>query len=123
VANLTSSRISANPMRKMRIFQKNAYISIDFGNQDVEVFKMLDESSQPEEIIPNTTLLGSIDLGLKGKKIIFEKPAIPTINAIAEEQRAFIDAILQKSPVAVSAEEAAEALRIAELINEQINQN
>ena len=120
VANLTASRISANPMRKMRIFQQNAYISIDFGKQDVEIFRIMDEDEKSGiDDIP-ATMLGTIEAGLKNKKIIYQKPIIPEINAIAEEQKAFIEAIEEKSPVAVSAEEAAEALRIAELIAEQL---
>ena len=49
VANLTASRISARPMRKMRIFQKDAYISIDFGNQDVEVFRIMGEDESGKD--------------------------------------------------------------------------
>ncbi|WP_315816476.1 hypothetical protein [Paraflavitalea speifideaquila] len=33
VANLTSSRISMKKMRKMRLFQKDAYIGVDFLNK------------------------------------------------------------------------------------------
>ena len=40
VANLTSSRISMKAMRKMRIFQKDAYIGIDFLNKKTEVIKL-----------------------------------------------------------------------------------
>jgi predicted dehydrogenase len=120
VANLTASRISANPMRKLRLFQSNAYISIDFGNQEVEVFRILEEDEIAEGNAIPANMLGTIEAGLKNKKIVFEKPEVPQINAIAEEQRAFIDAIINGSPAAVSAEEAAEALRIAELIAEQI---
>lgn len=120
VANLTASRISANPMRKMRIFQQNAYISIDFGKQDVEIFRIIDENEKFGLNHIPATMLGTIEAGLNNKKIIYHKPIIPEINAIAEEQNAFIRAIQEKSSVAVSAEEAAEALRIAELITEQL---
>ena len=120
VANLTASRISAKPMRKMRIFQKQAYISIDFGNQDVEVFRILgDDDPAAANAIP-ATMLGLLDKALHNKKIVYEKPEVQESNAIAEEQKAFLEAINKKAPVAVSAHEAAEALRIAELINEQI---
>jgi predicted dehydrogenase len=118
VANITASRISANPMRKMRFFQKNAYISVDFGNQVAEVFRLVDEGEPGTGI--SASMLGMIEEGVKGKKIVFEKPEITKINAILEEQKAFIDAITNKSPVAVSAEEATEALRIAEEINDFI---
>ena len=120
VANLTASRISAKPMRKMRIFQKNAYISIDFGNQDVEVFRIKDdgESSTGTEI--PAAMLGTIDSAMDGKSIVYEKPIVVESNAIFEEQKAFINAIQNHGPVAVSAEEAAEALNIAEQINNLI---
>ncbi|TAL68990.1 MAG: Gfo/Idh/MocA family oxidoreductase [Bacteroidetes bacterium] len=120
VANLTASRISANPMRKLRMFQSNAYISIDFGNQEVEVFRLLDVDETAEGNAIPANMLGTLEAGLTNKKIVFEKPLVPEINAIAEEQKSFIEAIINGSPAAVSAEEAAEALRIAELISEQI---
>ncbi len=121
VANLTASRISAKPMRKMRLFQKQAYISIDFGNQDVEVFRILgDDDPAAANAIP-ATMLGLLDEALHNKRIVYEKPEIRQSNAIFDEQEAFVEAINNKTPVAVSAHEAAEALRIAELINEQLN--
>jgi predicted dehydrogenase len=40
VANLTSSRISMKKMRKIRLFQKDAYIGIDFLNKKTEVIRM-----------------------------------------------------------------------------------
>jgi len=120
VANLTASRISASPMRKMRLFQPNAYISIDFGKQDVEVFRLLDENEEPPDSSIPATMLGKLDAGLKNKRIYYEKPPIPQINAIAEEQKAFVEAIISNSPVPVGAEEAANALRIADEINKQI---
>lgn len=120
VANLTASRISANPMRKMRFFQKNAYISIDFAEKNAEVFRLLEEGETPPETGVFATMLGSIETGLKNKNIYFEKPEIPEINAIAEEQKAFVDSVENGAPVAVEAEEAAEALRIAELVSEKI---
>lgn len=119
VANLTASRISAHPMRKMRLFQKNAYISIDFGNQDVEVFRILSEKEDSPFAIP-ATMLGMLDEALHNKKIVYEKPKVIESNAIFEEQKAFIDAIKNGNPVAVTAHEAAEALRLAELITQQI---
>lgn len=119
VVNLTASRISASPMRKMRIFQKNAYISIDFGKPEVEIFRLA-EKIDGESGIP-ATMLGSIDEGLKNKSIFYSKPAIPKLNAIEEEQAAFIKSILNGNPIPVGAEDAAEALKIAEMIESQIN--
>ncbi len=119
VANITASRISAKPMRKMRMFQKNAYISVDFGEQKVEVFRIGEEVENNESGVP-ATMLGSLESGLKNKNILFEQPPVIPQNAIAEEQKAFAEAIINNEPVPVGAAEAAEALRIAEIISEQI---
>src|SRR4029078_3636685 len=43
VANLTSSRISMKKMRKMRLFQKDAYIGIDFLEKKTEIIKLKDD--------------------------------------------------------------------------------
>jgi predicted dehydrogenase len=61
-----------------------------------------------------------MDAGIGNKKIILEKPIVPEINAIAEEQNSFVDSIMNGKPVAVTVEEAAEALRIAEMIMKQM---
>ncbi len=123
VANLTASRITARPLRKMRVFQKNAYFSIDFGKQDVEVYTIYDESNvKGADAIP-AIMLGTIEEGLKNKDIYFEKPPVPQINAIAEEHKAFIDSIINNLPSVVTAESAAEALRVAEEINNLVVEN
>lgn len=120
VANITASRISAHPMRKMRIFQKDAYLSIDFQEQKAEVFKIYDDNESPASGIP-ATMLGSIDTGLKNKNIFFEVPNVVKSNAIAEEQIAFIRAINKIADIQVGAVEAAEALKVAEKIIAIIN--
>jgi hypothetical protein len=120
VANLTASRISANPMRKMRLFQRNSYLSIDFAERNVEIFRLTDEGEEaPQSSVP-ATMLGTLEAGSKNKSIYFQKPPVPETNAIADEQAAFVEAISKGSPVPVGAEEAAEALRIAEEINSMI---
>jgi predicted dehydrogenase len=104
----------------MRLFQQNAYISIDFGLANVEIFRIADINENLGASTIPATMLGTIEAGIHDKKIIYQKPEVPEVNAIYEEQAAFVDAISNNSPVAVSAEEATEALRIAELIIEQL---
>jgi hypothetical protein len=119
IANLTASRISASPMRKLRIFQKNAYFSIDLGNQQVDIFKLLNEEPDPEKY-PLAFNLGSILETNNPKNIIYLKPAIMKLNAIQEEQKSFINSIKNNIQTAVTAKEAAEAVRIAEIITNKI---
>ncbi len=113
VANLTASRISLKNMRKLRFFQKEAYISIDFFTKKVEVVKMKDAPEKPEEF----ALLLQTAEGHK-KQIYFDLPTVKESNAILEELETFADAIeLDKEPV-VPLNHATEALRVAyQIIN------
>lgn len=119
VANLTASRISQKQMRKMRMFQKDAYISIDFAAPAVEVFRLLEDGESATSGVP-ALMLGNIEAGTRKRSIVFEKPEIEQANAIQLEQHSFAEAILKGLPAAVTAREAAEALRIAGLIADMV---
>lgn len=120
IANITASRISANNIRKFRIFQKDAYISIDFGNQKVDLFKIID--GKADESNKSVALnLGSIMDIPSDKHIIYEQPKVRPWNAIQEEQNSFVESILNNKPIAVTAYEAVKAVRIAEIITKRLN--
>jgi predicted dehydrogenase len=119
VANLTASRISQRPMRKMRLFQKDAYISIDFAQPSVELFRISDDGSTVGE---STMLLGAIDLGTKRRNITYQKLPTPELNALAEELAEFAGAIRGSAGTGVTARSGAEALRVAEEIMREIEQ-
>lgn len=120
VANLTASRISQRQMRKMRLFQRDAYISIDFAQPSVEVFRISDGM---EGMGPATMLLGAIEQGTKQRTITFEKLATPEVNALAEELREFSEAIRLGTPPVVTGRQGAEALRVAEEIIGEIERS
>jgi predicted dehydrogenase len=108
VANLTASRISLKNMRKLRFFQKEAYISVDFFTKKVEVVKMKDAPAEPEEF----ALLLQTAEGVK-KQIYFDLPTVEESNAILEELETFADAIENNSEPIVPLSHATDALRIA----------
>ena len=113
VANLTASRISLKNMRKLRFFQKEAYISVDFFTKKVEVVKMKDAPEEPEEF----ALLLQTAEGAK-KQIYFDLPTVEDSNAILEELETFADAIENDSEPIVPLSHATEALRVAyQIIN------
>ncbi len=114
VANLTASRMSVKQMRKIRLFQKNAYISLDLGNTTVDVFRIREENER-DSAVP-AMMLGQIDEGTHKRNIVYEQPEVLSANAILGEQDAFTRAILNGAPIPVTAAEGAEALRIAEEI-------
>ena len=111
VANLTASRISLKNMRKLRFFQKEAYISVDFFTKKVEVVKMKDAPEQPDEF---ALILQNAE-GVK-KQIYFDPPEVSNSNAILEELETFADAIQNNTTPIIPLTHATEALRVAHQI-------
>ncbi len=116
-ANLTASRISLKDMRKMRLFQKNAYLSIDFLNKDAEVIKLNTSGETP------TGLTFDLDHNGIKKQIILEKPTVEPINAIKHELELFRDAIWNNTEPEVSVLDGLNALKVAYQIIEKIEKN
>lgn len=119
VANLTASRISMKNMRKTRLFQRDAYISIDF----------LDKQSQIITLEPNAAADDPLAIpvqqeGTTGyKKINFEEPAAEPVNAIQMELETFADSIRNDTPTYVTIEDGYRALEVAYQVLERIEQN
>ncbi len=117
VANLTASRISLKNMRKTRFFQKDAYISVDFLDKNLEVFKMdeLEGKADPFDII--------LDLGADKpkKKILIDKPDIKETNAIKEELKAFYNSIANDSETPVTIEDGLNAMLVAQQIMDEMS--
>jgi len=117
VANLTSSRISLKKMRKMRLFQKDAYIGIDFLEKKSEIIKLQEEGPSDD------AMAFDLDTPYGTKTIAINTPPIPNVNAIKAELEAFRDAILENKPIVVSELDGYRALDIAHQILEKINKN
>jgi len=116
VANLTSSRISLKKMRKMRLFQRDAYIGIDFLDKKTEVIRMKeDDEAKGFFDFP-------IELGADQQKIIsIEYPEIRQVNAIKEELADFALSILNDTPVNVTVHAGLQAMDVAYKILEKMN--
>lgn len=115
IANLTSSRISLKKMRKTRIFQDNAYISINFLEKDFQVVKIRDKDTNDNE----NSLVIKNNLGQE-KVIFFENPEINEINSIEAELKDFFNSIKNKSKSKVSLNDGLMALEVAEEIMSQL---
>jgi len=116
VANLTSSRISMKKMRKIRLFQKDAYIGIDFLNKKTEIIKLKE---------PQDTNVFAFDIATPtGKKTIaMANPVVPEVNAIKEELTAFIQSIQNNTKPVVSEIDGLMAMDVAHQILEKIGNN
>ncbi|MCD6417529.1 Gfo/Idh/MocA family oxidoreductase [bacterium] len=102
IANLTASRISLSQKRKMRIFQQDCYIGVDFDARSVEIIRPADENPQGEVV-----KMGNYTLEIL-------RPEIPDNDPITEELRYFIDAI--KDERKIDCESSLSALKITQKI-------
>jgi len=117
VANLTSSRISMKKMRKMRIFQKDAYIGIDFLNKKSEIISLNHSDAETEGF--------SFEIETRNgmKSILVRNPDVPDVNAIRMELEKFTESILQNKPTLVTELDGYRAMDIAHQILQKIKYN
>jgi len=120
VANVTASRISQKKMRKMRIFQKDHYISLDFITGVSEVYRL---QAIDEAALPNSISFGEIGVGDKKKRLIYEQPESKEVNALNYELQLFVDSVLYDKKIVVSGEDGLRALKVAEIIIQKIEQS
>ena len=114
VANLTSSRISMKKMRKMRLFQKDAYIGIDFLDKKTEVIRLNAEGDK-------NTFTFDIETNHGKKTVAIANPIIEDGNAIKMELQAFKDAITNNTETPVTVQDGFSAMEVAHQILEKIS--
>jgi len=106
VANVTASRISTKNERKIRLFQKNAYISVDFANQEIIVIKQNGKSSN--SLIP----------GMEIKQLCFTKS-----DALEDELKSFVKSVQNRNVPEVTGQMGRDALKTALSIMNQISKS
>lgn len=120
VANVTASRISLKQMRKMRVFQRDHYISMDFLKGESEIYRLVDEPG-PGGIrglkIPINTGDG------RTRHILRQKTAKDRTEPLKAELASFADAVQSGSPPPVTGRDGLEALRVSLVVINQIDQD
>jgi predicted dehydrogenase len=96
VANLTASRVSPEPLRKIRVFQSDAYISIDFGSSKIQVIR---REGRPG--------------GDEPPKIYGEELTFDSADALLAQDRAFVAAVRERTQPVVTGQDGYRALDIA----------
>jgi predicted dehydrogenase len=104
VANVTASRVSREAMRKIRIFQPDAYISIDYQERKISIFRKGGDGF-PIPGLPNVTM---------------EEKSFEQGDALLTEIRAFVDAVRTGSTPPVTGEDGKRALELALQINRKL---
>lgn len=120
VANVTASRISQKKMRKMRIFQKDHYISLDFVTGVSEIYHLL-PVDQPVDSA--SISFGEIGVGERKKRLVYEQPEHKEINALNYELQLFVDSVLYDKKIVVSGEDGLRALKVADIIISKIEES
>jgi predicted dehydrogenase len=121
IANVTASRISQKKMRKMRMFQRDTYISLDFTSGASEVFRLVDPVELP--LTGGFISFGEIGVGDKKKAVIYEQPEHKELNALKFELELFIEAINENKIPIVSGHDGLKALKVAEMIINKIQES
>ena len=103
VANITASRISTKNERKIRLFQKDAYISVDFANQEITL--IMKNKDKTNGLIP----------GMEIKHLSF-----PKVDALKNEIVSFVKAVSQRNVPEVTGQMGRDALKTALTMMEQI---
>ncbi len=106
VANVTASRVSLKPQRKMRVFQHDAYIGIDFQDKTLSIHRKGEKEMFPG--IPEITS---------------EETAFESSDAIMAEIEAFLESIAEGKPAVVSGEDGCQALETATRITEMVTRH
>ena len=97
VANITSSRVAKDRVRKIKIFQRNLYITIDFLIGLTEIYRVMDKEKKGTSAI----ITAPLDSKGKPRQIVYEKPKIKKQDALQMELINFIEAIQGKSKTIV----------------------
>lgn len=120
VANVTASRISQKRMRKMRLFQKDTYFSIDFIEGTTEIIRLLSPDKLPKS---GFLTLGEIGINEKKKTVVYENPPHIDINPLQYELQLFINSILDDTPPPITGADGLKALKVADLIIKKIEES
>ncbi len=119
VANLTASRISLKNMRKVRLFQPDAYISLDLLEKESQVIRLYDAEARD---IPEAGRQFPLETP-KGPRVIHvDQPDSGPINAIQMELESLAKSIVAGRPAEVTIEDGYKALALAHRISEAVEE-
>jgi predicted dehydrogenase len=119
VANLTASRISTERVRKLRFFQPNEYISVDYTRQDVLQFRVAGNRNLPLEQMWSAAASSPVPI----PGVTMNKPEIKSEEPLHAELKSFLNAVRQRSQPEVPLEDGRRALATAFQILSAIRQH
>ena len=125
VANVTASRVSITPMRKIRLFSEDSYISIDYQKKDALIYKKSPELTLKSLNISDTNVSTIADLKsyVFGDLLKIEHIKMDDYEPLKKELESFVDCIVNHKEPVVSGEEGLRAIEVANDILREIEKN
>jgi len=105
VANLTASRVSTEKVRKLRLFQPNQYVSLDFSRQDVVVLSVKESKNDRRPVV------------------LPRKIETLKVEPLKAEIESFLNSVRTRCPPEVSAESSKKALELADQVAMKIQEH
>ncbi len=119
-ANLTASRISLKSMRKLRVFQKDMYVSMDFNNKESQLVRLSDFVESGSEDDSTSAMYIGTDAGKK--RLTIEIPDVEEGNAIQEELQDFYRSAMTGEAPKVGLKDGLRSMELAYLITQKLDQ-
>jgi len=120
VANITASRVSAKPMRKIRLFQKELYASLDLAEKSLELYRLLSADQLKGTHSSGFSPKFQLPVEKLGKTIVYEKPEVNNQDMLTLQLSAFVESVQTGSRPLVDGKQGAKVVKIANQIEEQI---
>ena len=117
VANFTASRISMKNMRKVRLFQQDAYLSMDFLEKKTDIIRLYNAENSER---PEKQNLMTLDTNSGKKYLELQQAKTEAVNAIQMELQTFADCIQRNESPKVGLQEGYRAMDLAYQILEKI---
>ncbi|MHC4818571.1 MAG: Gfo/Idh/MocA family oxidoreductase [Planctomycetota bacterium] len=127
VANVTASRVAVQTMRKIRVFSRDSYITLDYGSREGVIFKK--SSKLTLDVVHKISEDPASLADLRGKESVFgellhsETIPLPAHDPLEKELANFIAAVREGGRPVVTGEHGVEVLEIADAILESIRQS
>lgn len=121
LADVRASRVSMKKMRKIRLFQSDGYVTIDYGANQLSIFRKSDEfksgAIDPETLDPRG--LADPFAFVFGKLIAMEQHSLETTDALRDQLQSFAEACRGEHPPVVTGEKGLRAVRLADRIKRE----
>lgn len=125
VANITASRVSLVPMRKIRLFSEDSYISLDYQKQEAIIYRKSPQLTLKSINVEDTDISSIKDLKnfVFGDLLKIEQIKMDNEEPLKKELEAFVNSVRNSENSVVPGEEGIKAIKTAAIIEEEIRKN